>query len=1407
MSSILSMFSDLHPSLLLFLHRLQCIKLKNMLSDTLVIMRKEILGDGIVRVSHGEEKMTWFVISNKLHPKVLRPNVQMTEISIALTLKETQNGDYEPFLDQQPVFAFLPLRTYGLKFILQADFVLPSSREEVDGDSPWNQWLLSEFPALFVAAQKSFCALPCFQNNPAKAVTFYMSFVPLMGEVHGFFSGLPRMIISKLRQSNCLLKEGHKDKWVPPCKVLRGWNEQAQLLLSDSLLHEHLGLILLEKDISLSDSLARALGIVEYGPKILVQFISSVGHIKDGIRSMGFGWLFAWLNELYNMLHSYAPHLRNSGVQQDLLDSLRRVPFIPLSDGTYSSLDEGSIWFHADCAISSTDAELGNDAFSHLYATLRIVSPLLFSEASNDASSINNCTRMLQIIGVQKLSAHELIRTHILPSISCGKLSDEDHQLMIEYIAFVMLHLDSNCVNCLVEKEPIMSELRSNAPILTNQGYKRPTEVSIHFSRELGNSVDVKKLMQSLDYKWHEVDIAYLKHPVTSSMSCGWMKWREFLQKLGVTDFVRAVAVEKSVADLSSTVLNQMMCDRHLISSGLVVKDWESPELVHILSLLSKDGCQERSKYFLEVLDALWDDNFSDKVSGCCSRSSDVYDMFFKSSLMNSLTDIKWVASSLDKELHYPGELFYDCDAVRSLLGCHAPYAVPKIRSTKLLTEIGFKTQVTLDDALAVLKIWQRLESPFKASILQMSKLYAFIWKEMAKSREQVLDALCSGPFIFVPYSSVKLHEDVVTGMFLSPEEVYWNDSTGALDCSLDVDFSVETRCSLFSKTLCTVYPGLHDFFVKECGVNEAPPLHQYLQILQQLSRKALPTEAAHVVFQVLLKWSDGLKCGALNSDDLHYLKEHLMRSEFTVLPATQDKWVSLHPSFGLVCWCDDDILKKEFKHSDNIEFLYFGELTNNEKEMLQTRVSLLLQNLGIRALSEVASREPIYYGAADCGFKSSMVAWVLPFAQRYVCNLHPDKYDQLKLSGLSELHQLKLVVVEKLFYRNVIKRCDCASKRRFECSSLLQGNILYTTQESDSHSLFMELSRLFFDGRPELHLANFLCMITTMVESGSTEEQIEFFILNSQKMTKLPEDEPVWSLSSLVSSPENDEFQEGNSSPMTIGDPISSKSKKAAAYSSWPPTDWKTAPGFNYSRTHGIRTQPAITDQGGSLGKHDEISECFIQDKADLTLTEINEDAIIEDGVIDPDSTLILPLESQADQICNQPQSSTEALADPTNIVVESVSPEESQSKSNGKDRLLLNTPDAQQARLTGKLGELVAFRYFSGKVGGEAVNWVNQDGETGLPYDIVVGQEEEGREYIEVKASRYAKKDWFVISTREWQFAAEKGSSFSIAHVIIPGQNLAKVTVYKNPVKLCQLGKLQLAVMIPKSYQEPPQ
>ncbi|KAM1036684.1 hypothetical protein ACFX2C_031577 [Malus domestica] len=592
---------------------------------------------------------------------------------------------------------------------------------------------------------------------------------------------------------------------------------------------------------------------------------------------------------------------------------------------------------------------------------------------------------------------------------------------------------------------------------------------------------------------------------------------------------------------------------------------------------------------------------------------------------------------------------------------------------------------VSLDDALEVLKLWRR-ENEFQASLGQMLKFYTLIWNEMAASTEKIAEVFHSGPSIFIPYASSFRHEDVVSGTLLSPAEVYWHDSTSFVDQIREIHHQCSsagvTHGSLI-KMLCNFYPGLHDFFVNVCGVHEIPPLRSYLQILLHLSNVALPSQAASAVFQVFLKWTDGLKSG-LSAEDVLYLKDSLTKIECTVLPTLQDTWVSLHPSFGLVCWCDDKKLSKHFKHLDGIDFIYLGELSKDDEEMLCMKVSILMQTLGIPALSEVVTREAIYSGIEDCSLKAALLDWALPYAQRYLHGVHPDKYSQLKQSEFEMLNCLQVVVVEKLFYRNVIKATGSESKKQVECSCLLTGSILYTTQESDSHALFLELSRLFFNGSPELHLANFLHMITTMAESGSNEEQTEFFILNSQKVPKLPDGESVWSLSG----------SEAN------------------------------------------------------LAMHIQF--------------------------------------------------------DPSSLGLVSDAPDLGSSNFSNRDRLRFGTPNSTQASLTGRLGELVAFKFFVDKAGEAVVKWVNEHNETGLPYDIVLGEKKNSREYIEVKTTKSTRKDWFEISMRELQFAVEKGEAFSIAHVVLLDNNVARVSVYKNLAKLCQLHKLHLAVLMPEQQKE---
>ncbi|OMO71017.1 Leucine-rich repeat, typical subtype [Corchorus capsularis] len=1429
MNCAVSMFSDLHPSLLLFLHKLQCIVFRNMLNNSFIVMRKEIVGNGIVKVSSGIENMTWFVASKKLQADKIHRDVQITEISIAFTLQESDSGYYRPFLDQQPVFAFLPLRTYGLKFILQGDFVLPSSREEVDVDSPWNQWLLLEYPSLFVSAEMSFCSLPCFQDNPGKAVSIYMSFVPLVGEVHGFFSCLPRMIISKLRVSNCLILEGEKNHWVPPCKVLRGWTESACKLLPEALLYEHLCLGYLDKDIVLSDALARALGILDYGPKVLVQIMSSLCQRENGIKSMGLAWLSSWLNEFYTISSGHASI--NYDIETDLVSNLKKIPLVPLSDGTFGSVDEGTIWLHSDAINTGFERDLGFEAFPTLYAKLRFVNPSLFSASAFSVSHIGNITSALHTIGVQQLSAHEIIKVHILPELSHKKIKAGDENLMIDYLCFVMIHLQSSCLSCHVERDHIMSELRNKAFILTNYGFKRPAEVAVHFSKKFDNPVNIKRLINDGDLEWHEVDVTYLKHPSFRLLSSGLKKWREFFLEIGVTDFVQVVQLDKSLADMSSTVLQSLLSDLDLLSPGSAVKDWESHELVQLLSLLSTGGNRDGCKYLLEVLDRHWD-YYSEKATACCNIKSGGDSRPFRSSFLSNICDTQWVVSSMDDKLHYPKELFHDCDAVRSVLGACAPYAVPKVRSGKLVDDIGFKTQVTFDDVLEVLKSW-RSNASFKASIAQMSRLYTFIWNEIHNARQKSAEEIHAMP-IFVPYKSASRPNDVVPGMFSSSKELYWHDSTGTLDQIMHDHFqsgsSFENQRH-FIRSLSNVYPGLHDFFVNECKVPEKPSFCGYLDILVQLSKHSLPSKAAKAVFQVFREWADGLKSGFLSSEDIYHIKDCLTKSDYTVLPTVLDKWVSLHSSFGLVCWCDDESLGRRFRSKDNIDFLYFGALNDNEKELLRTQVSSLIRTLGIPVLSEVVTREAIYCDQVGGSFEASMLNWALPFAQRYLYCVHPDIYVQLKQSGFDKIKKLEIVVVRKLHYRNVIKSHGIMSKKQYECTSLLQDNILYTTRKSDSHALYMEFSRLLFGGTPDLHLSNFLHMVTTMAKSGSNEEQTEFFILNSQKVAKLPDEEPAWSLSFAPCEVENNELLE-TSSALTVGNEKSTLDSNKIPEKRWPPVDWKKegrrskrqkpnlqpTDGSKKSSCHGTEDIDSDTSSGfpsemdvnmATTSKYPNFpdSESMLQqgntcDPADCSGRIVIDPSV--DSSLLSDSRQVLSFQSSLRNQLEFIPPVTPGFASPvTPGFVPPVTPGFVPPEYCPREQPLTGNPIGAEAKLTGKLGELAAFKFFSGRFG-ESVKWVNRDNETGLPYDLVIeGKDGHIEEYIEVKTTRFGRKDWFKISTREWQFGSVKGGSFSIAHVFLLSDKDAVVSVYKDPIKLCQQGKLHLVIMLPRQPQ----
>ena len=56
------------------------------LTNSLMIMRREDIGNVPVKVSHGKESTTWLVVSWKLNVSTMQHGIQSTKIAMAFTL-------------------------------------------------------------------------------------------------------------------------------------------------------------------------------------------------------------------------------------------------------------------------------------------------------------------------------------------------------------------------------------------------------------------------------------------------------------------------------------------------------------------------------------------------------------------------------------------------------------------------------------------------------------------------------------------------------------------------------------------------------------------------------------------------------------------------------------------------------------------------------------------------------------------------------------------------------------------------------------------------------------------------------------------------------------------------------------------------------------------------------------------------------------------------------------------------------------------------------------------------------------------------------------------------------------------------------------------------------------------------
>lgn len=81
-----------------------------------------------------------------------------------------------------------------------------------------------------------------------------------------------------------------------------------------------------------------------------------------------------------------------------------------------------------------------------------------------------------------------------------------------------------------------------------------------------------------------------------------------------------------------------------------------------------------------------------------------------------------------------------------------------------------------------------------------------------------------------------------------------------------------------------------------------------------------------------------------------------------------------------------------------------------------------------------------------------------------------------------------------------------------------------------------------------------------------------------------------------------------------------------------------------------------------------------------------------------------------------------------------------------------------------------------------------LNKDGETGLPYDIVISGPT-GDRFVEVKSSTTTTKRLFKISSEQWRWATEHPDAFDFFFVHGAESENARVTVLRNPARLAHM------------------
>ncbi|KAI0544642.1 hypothetical protein F4679DRAFT_589289 [Xylaria curta] len=270
-------------------------------------------------LQHNDLIVNYYVIRHDIDELPLEPRrMNKTKSTIELAFPTTADCD-EPVVESQQVYAFLPIRDYGFKFLLNADFLLTANRQDIATTSNWNKAIVK-----------------CVEDALIKAIqllndsTLRYKWPRYLPNPLTFSNIFRSLRMDKLRQSPVLKSED--EGWIAPLSA-----RYVPASLRDDLNNPL---------ISNLETRSRNLSL---------KYDSDWEYIKNlGVRELSHSEFLEDVRKLYANTDSAASyserwHSQLAGALEPLLaefeDELKAIPLIPLQDGKWVSMSNEPIFF------------------------------------------------------------------------------------------------------------------------------------------------------------------------------------------------------------------------------------------------------------------------------------------------------------------------------------------------------------------------------------------------------------------------------------------------------------------------------------------------------------------------------------------------------------------------------------------------------------------------------------------------------------------------------------------------------------------------------------------------------------------------------------------------------------------------------------------------------------------------------------------------------------------------------------------------------------------------------------------------------------------------------------------------------------------------------------------------------